>query len=316
MGEENKMNYLVSIIIPVYNGENYLEEAINSALNQTYKNIEILVVDDGSTDNTKIIAQKFSNKIKYYKKNNGGVASALNYGIKLMKGSYFSWLSHDDLYNEDKINYQVNLLRKYNFNINIVSNKADLIDDNNNIIRRRKSNDSHKIISGDKFYRRNIKFNPSGIGMLINKKLFTGISLFDTNYKYIQDYDLWQKFGLNNEKVILSNVTLVKTRVHSEQQTFRLQDIQPLEIMRLTEYQYNKIDSMEHNVKYIKSFMMFLGNSSDNKRENKMYYKKFMLNQKFINKIIFNFYYLRGKIISYLKKINYILLKSRRRGMK
>ena len=93
----------VSIIIPVYNGEDYLEEAIKSALNQTYKNLEIIVVDDGSKDKTGKICEKYINKIKYLKKENGGVATALNLAIENMTGEYFSWLSHDNLYYKNKI---------------------------------------------------------------------------------------------------------------------------------------------------------------------------------------------------------------------
>ena len=80
---------LVSIIIPVYNGEDYIYLAIESALRQTYKNIEIIVINDGSTDNTEKICKKYGNLIKYIKKENGGVSTALNLGIKNMKGSYF-----------------------------------------------------------------------------------------------------------------------------------------------------------------------------------------------------------------------------------
>ena len=96
---------LVSIIIPVFNGSDYLAEAIDSALNQTYTNIEILVINDGSNDleRTKSIAHLYGEKIRYFEKKNGGVSSALNLGIKEMKGEYFSWLSHDDNFNDTKI---------------------------------------------------------------------------------------------------------------------------------------------------------------------------------------------------------------------
>ena len=88
---------MVSIIIPVYNGANYLREAIDSALAQTYSNFEVIVVNDGSNDGgeTDRIATSYGEKIRYFRKENGGVASALNMGIKHMKGDYFSWLSHD-----------------------------------------------------------------------------------------------------------------------------------------------------------------------------------------------------------------------------
>ena len=106
---------LVSIVIPVYNGSNYMREAIDSALAQTYSNIEILVINDGSTDDgaTHDIAKSYGEKIRYFKKENGGVVSALNFGIDNMKGEYFSWLSHDDLYMPEKIEKQVKALKNH-----------------------------------------------------------------------------------------------------------------------------------------------------------------------------------------------------------
>ena len=92
------MNGKVSIIMPVYNGENYMREAIDSALAQTYENTEIIVVNDGSTDRTEEIAKSYGDRIVYVSKENGGSSSALNAGIKKMTGDFFSWLSHDDLY--------------------------------------------------------------------------------------------------------------------------------------------------------------------------------------------------------------------------
>ena len=95
----NPFHPLVSIVIPVYNGSNFVREAIDSALAQTYDNVEIIVVNDGSTDEgkTREIALSYGDKIRYFEKPNGGVSSALNMGISNMQGQYFSWLSHDDM---------------------------------------------------------------------------------------------------------------------------------------------------------------------------------------------------------------------------
>lgn len=103
---------LVSIVIPLYNGANFLSEAIDCALNQTYSNIEIIVINDGSKDDGagRDVALGFGDKIRYYEQENGGVSAALNNGISKMKGEYFSWLSHDDLYTNDHIEKQVGLL--------------------------------------------------------------------------------------------------------------------------------------------------------------------------------------------------------------
>ena len=91
-------NPIVSVVIPVYNGSNYLKNAIDSALAQTYENVEVIVVNDGSDDDGKTasIIKNYGNKIKSIEKENGGVASALNSGIREMNGDYFIWLSHDD----------------------------------------------------------------------------------------------------------------------------------------------------------------------------------------------------------------------------
>ena len=107
-------NPKVSIVIPVYNGSNYLREAIDSALAQTYKNIEVIVINDGSNDKGKTdkICKSYGNKIRYFKKENGGVASALNMGIEKMQGEYFSWLSNDDIYYQDKVEKQVKALSR------------------------------------------------------------------------------------------------------------------------------------------------------------------------------------------------------------
>ena len=105
----------VSIVIPVYNGSDYLDKAIQSALNQSYQNVEIIVVNDGSNDGGKTaeIAGSYGDKIRYIEKENGGVSSALNRGIEAMTGEYFSWLSHDDEYRNEKIEKQVDALRAF-----------------------------------------------------------------------------------------------------------------------------------------------------------------------------------------------------------
>ena len=104
-------NPKVSIVIPVYNGSNYLREAIDSALCQTYQNTEVIVVNDGSTDGgaTEAIALSYGYRIRYFSKPNGGVSTALNLGIKKMSGEWFAWLSHDDLFGTNRIEKDMEL---------------------------------------------------------------------------------------------------------------------------------------------------------------------------------------------------------------
>src|ERR1043165_285078 len=96
-------NPTISVVMPVYNGENYLRSAIESVLSQTFQDFEVIVVDDGSKDSTPAIAQSYADRVRYVRQENAGVAAAVNHGISLARGRYFAWLSHDDLYAPDKL---------------------------------------------------------------------------------------------------------------------------------------------------------------------------------------------------------------------
>jgi glycosyltransferase involved in cell wall biosynthesis len=100
---------------PVYNGANYVGEAIESALAQTYRHVEVIVVNGGSTDHgaARAVAEGFGSAIRYIEQENGGVATALNTGIQAMRGELFSCLSHDDLYKPDKVARQADVFRGF-----------------------------------------------------------------------------------------------------------------------------------------------------------------------------------------------------------
>jgi glycosyltransferase involved in cell wall biosynthesis len=98
---------LVSVIIPAYNCERYLAEAISSVLAQTYRPIEILVVDDGSTDGTADVAHRFENTVEYHRQPHRGPGAARNAGIDLSQGDYIAFLDADDLWEEDKLTLQM-----------------------------------------------------------------------------------------------------------------------------------------------------------------------------------------------------------------
>jgi glycosyltransferase involved in cell wall biosynthesis len=104
------MGGLVSVVIPAYNAAEFLQRTVDSAINQTYENLEILIVDDGSTDETGRIAQEISEKflhVKYLRKMNGGVSSARNFGIQAARGEYVTFLDADDLWHPLKIASQM-----------------------------------------------------------------------------------------------------------------------------------------------------------------------------------------------------------------
>lgn len=114
------MNYLISIIVPIYNVDKYLEECIESLKNQTYKNLEIILINDGSADNSEQICReeaKQDNRIVFINKKNGGAASAKNKGLKVAKGDYITFVDSDDFIEPDMIEYMVNKIKKYNSDI-------------------------------------------------------------------------------------------------------------------------------------------------------------------------------------------------------
>lgn len=103
---------IVSVIIPVYNGEKYLSETLESVLNQSYKNLEVIVVDDGSNDKTALIIKNYKT-IKYIYQENAGTASAFNNGIDNAIGKYFAFLGADDLWKKEKTEIQMEAFQKY-----------------------------------------------------------------------------------------------------------------------------------------------------------------------------------------------------------
>lgn len=209
------MNKKVSIIIPVYNGEKYIKKAIESAINQTYKNIEIIVVNDGSTDETEKICKSFNKKIKYFKKENGGVSSALNLAISKMNGDYFSWLSHDDLYYPNKIANQMDYIEKTKLKNVVIYCDYELINENDECISKVFFDHNVTLYKPEYSLLRGFI---NGISLLIPKKAFDEIGKFDEKRRCSQDYDLWRKIIKKYSFIHLPDV-LTKTRIHSNQDT-------------------------------------------------------------------------------------------------
>lgn len=214
----------VSIVIPVYNGANYLKAAIDSALSQTYKNIEVIVINDGSTDKgaTDRIARSFGDKIRYYPKQNGGVATALNYGVKKMTGEYFSWLSHDDLYEVNKIAKQVDYLRESGKYETIVACNASTLFASG--IKKREYIDTATFRYTDIFLATSAKVGINGCALLIPRKAFDECGGFDTTLPVTQDYDLWFRFAKFFKFYLIEDHLMISRR-HEEQDSVKKQQL-------------------------------------------------------------------------------------------
>lgn len=222
-------NPKVSIVIPVYNGSNYLKEAIDSALMQTYENLEIIVVNDGSNDGgaTESIALSYGDKIRYYKKKNGGVSTALNYGISVMTGEYFSWLSHDDLYTPSKISDSVKLISMQENKDRLVACCGSfLIDGNGELLKKSGDTfDENMVYCEDVLYKKILKGRMlNGCSLLIPKLAFEEIGLFDETLKYSQDALMWYKMFFGGYSLIFERKENVMRRMHNAQGSVTIKD--------------------------------------------------------------------------------------------
>ena len=134
----NMMKELISVIIPVFNAEKYISKCLKCVTEQTYKNIEIIIIDDGSKDDTASICYEFKNsdsRIKIFHKENGGVSSARNYGITKSKGKFLFFLDSDDLIEPNAIYELYNKIIKTNSDI-AISNYDNITINNSKIINK------------------------------------------------------------------------------------------------------------------------------------------------------------------------------------
>ncbi|MDR0516769.1 MAG: glycosyltransferase [Fibromonadaceae bacterium] len=212
------INPLVSIIIPVYNGSNYLREAIDSALAQTYQSCEIIVVNDGSNDNTEEICLSYGNRIRYFIKENGGVSTALNFGIENMRGEYFSWLSHDDIYYPDKIEKQINALKEDGDMKKIAWGDFDMFNESSKSLKRMCFGEmNNENMLTDSIFPL-LKHYIGGCALLIHRLHFNRVGLFKPELRYTQDYELWFRM-LREQKTVYVCSPLYKMRLHNGQGT-------------------------------------------------------------------------------------------------
>jgi len=211
----------VSIIIPVYNAEKYLEECINSALNQTFQDIEIIAVDDGSTDNSPKILKKYSDKIKIITKTNGGTATALNAGINKATGEWIKWLSADDALYPNAVKELILEAEKLQNKKNVILySNYDKIDSSGEVIKQFIEPNYNDMNSFDFNVILLDHFIGNGTTCLIHKSAFNKYGYFDEKIGFQEDYELWLRFCLQfNCRLHLIPKILAKYRIHEKQLT-------------------------------------------------------------------------------------------------
>ena len=261
----------VSIIIPVYNSEknihgaDYLRQAIDSALAQTYKNIEVVVVNDGSKDNgkTEETALSYGDKIKYIKKENGGVSTALNAGIKNAEGEWISWLSHDDLYTPDKIEAQMSDVRKMqekNADYKRILYYCDggFINSNGDEIKKNEWTISGGLYDNTDIILKLFKgYSLGGCGLLMPKNMFDEIGGFDEEMRYMQDWIMWVKAFISGYKFFVNNRVMSYTRIHNMQTSTTGKDYYLADRIKIGNYLTENLDRTVggENIDFLKAYM-------------------------------------------------------------
>ena len=197
--------------MPSYNTEKYIEDAIESILNQTYKNIELIVIDDGSTDDSWEIIQRYTSKdkrvINLRNKKNIGIVRTRNNGLVMVsdESKYVAMLDSDDIAMKDRIKKQVQFMEK-NSEYGIVGSNIKIIDENNINTGERKYNN----------YDIYIKNPLAQSSVLIRKNIFENAGLYDRKYVVCEDWDLW--FRINSiSKIGIMNEYLIQYRINSSQ---------------------------------------------------------------------------------------------------
>jgi glycosyltransferase involved in cell wall biosynthesis len=202
------MNLLpkVSVILPVYNGEKYLKQSIDSILSQTYRNYELLIIDDGSIDNSlSTIKSIRDNRIKVFTQSNQGLAATLNRGIRLSKGEYLARQDQDDISLPDRFDKQVRYLNAHS-KCGMVGTWAKIINENGKFLKR-----YHKHPIENDILKLELLFNNPFVhsSVMMRKNVFKTIDGYSTNDKWQppEDYELWsrlsQKFDVANIPEVL-----------------------------------------------------------------------------------------------------------------
>lgn len=205
-------NPKITVLMPVFNGEKYINQAVDSILNQTSKDFEFLIINDGSSDNTAEILRNYNDhRIRIiHNEKNIGLTRSLNKGIKLSQGEYIARMDADDISLPTRLERQVKFLQE-NMKIALLGTFSHLIDDKGRIIGGLYKPTDYHIIKKDL---KHINSFVHGSVMIRKEPLLT-IGKYDVFFKRAQDYDLWLRLSQEHPVVNLPEY-LYKHRIHNE----------------------------------------------------------------------------------------------------
>lgn len=203
----------ISVLLPVYNGEKYIKSSLSSVLNQTFKNIEIVIIDDGSTDNTAAIIKGFSDdRIKYFRTEHKGTSAALNYGVKKCRYVWIARIDADDLNVPERLEKQVKYLEE-NPECYVLSSWSVYFKDPGKILFRLKEPTAH-----NKIYKYLDIHNPINQSAMMIRKSILKENPYNESLDSNEDYELMYRI---RDKAVFANMEefLVYTRFHQGSRT-------------------------------------------------------------------------------------------------
>ena len=211
----------ISVVIPSYNRKDFLKRSIDSAINQTKKPLEIIVVDDGSTDGTEAMIKSDYDFVKFIKQKNKGVSAARNIGIKVSIGEWICFLDSDDEWKKDKLEKQINAM-KSNPGYKFFHSNEIWIKNGLRINQKKK----HKKYGGDIFDKclDMCRISPSSV--MIDKTVFDEVGNFNENLVVCEDYELWLRICDKYRVFFIDEPLIIKYGGHQGQLSYSIESIE------------------------------------------------------------------------------------------
>ena len=203
---------LVSVVIPTYNRWPMVGEAIESVLGQTFRSVELIVVDDGSTDGTTKELAKYGLKVRVVSCSKGGVAAARNYGVTIARGRYLAFLDSDDLWLPKKLEIQVAFMAQHP-EVEICQTEEVWLRNGIRVNPKAK----HRKPCGD-IFRPSLDLclvSPSAV--MMTKELFEKVGRFDESLAVCEDYDLWLRIAVDHSVPLIPSALIIKRGGHADQ---------------------------------------------------------------------------------------------------
>ena len=233
----------VSVIIPTFNRFSLISRAIDSVLNQTIKPFEIIVVDDGSSDNTSTFIKNNYKSVKLIKQKNLGVSKARNVGIKNSSGDWIALLDSDDEWKKNKLEVQIKSLSEYDYYSVCHTNEIWI---RNGIRVNQKKR--HQKYGGDIFDKclDICRISPSSI--IFKKNIINDVGWFDEGLSICEDYDLWLRITANFKILFIDKPLVIKYGGHSDQLSKSVNGIEA--------YRIKSLENLLNNTKLIKDYKL------------------------------------------------------------